>query len=152
MSNQKKVKPMNFSKTQKMTINRLNTNVSKTMPIQKVGEPPFKKQKIEKPADCYDDEMEENEMIINSLTTPLRPSYFDGKTYNEYLDNGKIEQLLQSDVLRSNRENDGDSNGCWDFLKMMKLTDEANQLTQVTKQRREYDIHCISPWVRQTVS
>ena len=69
-------------------------------------------------------------LLIDSLTTPLCPSYFDGKTFTEVMDANILETLLQSDVLRSNRAEDSE-NGCWDFLKMMKLTEEATQLTKL---------------------
>ena len=69
------------------------------------------------------------QLLVDSLTTPMRKSYFDGKTFQENIDLNIVEKLLKSDVLRNNREDADD--GCWEFIKMLKLTDEAKHLTKL---------------------
>ena len=66
-------------------------------------------------------------LLVNSLTTPLSPSYFDGKEYQEIIDYDMLEKLLKSDVLRK-KDRKGHENGGWEFLTMMKLNEEAVQL------------------------
>ena len=68
-------------------------------------------------------------LLVESLTTPKKPSIFEGGTYTEDLDLDRLDTLLKSDVLkRKGSPNTGEVS----YLReLFNLTDEVIQLSKL---------------------
>ena len=68
-------------------------------------------------------------LLVESLTTPRRPSLLADGTFTERVDPAVLDKLLRSDVLR--RQSSDDRGEVWELLELLHLTDEGVHLTKL---------------------